>query len=796
MKKLLITIMACVISYVANAQQHNQIPSRGLVNGKLTDKSQFALPYVTIQVKNTLGKLILSSISDEKGEFLLEGLPEENITLEFSLIGYKSLSRNVVLSPSAYKLDIGNISLIQDVTVLKEVSVTAEKSMISLKLGKKVFEVGKDILSQSGSVNDILNSVPSVVVNPEGAVSLRGNSNVMVLINGRRSGLTQSNSLDQIPAGLIDKIEVISNPSSRYDAGGSAGIINIILKKNKIGGFNGQLKVVGGIPNDNRINPSLNYKSDKINLFSTLGTRLSDYNGFYSSNQSVLDNEQQRFLAQTQDEDRHDDGKLIYLGADYLINAHNTMTAAYFKNATKDHDKTRLDYQYSSNSVDSSLIRNGESREKRDYNQLEFNYTRTFENAQKKYTLDMQYDFWNSDKTWTLSTEKRVPHFETLPGIRTSSIGSSKDFLLQTDLEQPLTEKSMLELGLKLENRKVTSDFNAEQQQGNQWFIYNDINNKLQYNELIGSAYAQFSNKGQKFSYMLGLRSELTKISIEDRLGDYQNKKKYIRIFPTLNLSYQFNEETTTQFSYSKRINRPSLWMLYPFNELTDLNSQFIGNPDLNPSYADVLELGLLKHWGDLTFNPSAYYQNNSDIIQMYTYRNTDMFYTIPVNIDREIRHGLELSLLYNPWKWLQLNAELNGYAFKQKGFYLGQDFNFKGNAITGRFSTQAKIPTMMILQLRYNYTGSTTNAQSHTWSIHYLDFGLSRNVLKDKMTITLDGSNVLNTRKTKTLTTGNNYIYNQLSNSNASRYRLTMVYRFNLKDSQSIRQAKSGNRN
>ncbi|WP_448634329.1 carboxypeptidase-like regulatory domain-containing protein [Pedobacter panaciterrae] len=200
MKKLLITIMVCVIGSTINAQQNNQIPSKGLVNGKLTDQAQLALHYVTIQVKNILGKLILSTISDEKGEFLLEGLPEENVILEFSLIGYKTLSRNVELSPSAYKLDIGNMSLMQDTTVLKEVSITAEKSMISLKLDKKVFEVGKDILSQSGSVNDILNSVPSVAINPEGAVRLRGNSNVMVLINGRRSGLTQSNSLDQIPA--------------------------------------------------------------------------------------------------------------------------------------------------------------------------------------------------------------------------------------------------------------------------------------------------------------------------------------------------------------------------------------------------------------------------------------------------------------------------------------------------------------------------------------------------------------------------------------------------------------------
>ncbi|WP_316805403.1 outer membrane beta-barrel family protein [Pedobacter nototheniae] len=798
MKKLLILFTAFIIGNKAYTQNTiSQTTQNGVISGKLTDqKASLPLPYVTINVKDKNAKSILTVISDDKGTFHLEGLPIQELDIQFSLIGYQTLNKTIILNPTAHKIDLGSLTLVQDATILNDVLVTAEKPGISLKLGKKVFEVGKDILAQSGSVNDILNSVPSVSVNPEGAVSLRGNSNVTVLINGRQSGLTQSNSLDQIPAGLIEKVEVITNPSSRYDAAGSAGIINIILKKNKNGGFNGQLKVVGGIPNETRINPSLNYKSDKLNLFSTLGIRLSDYKGFYSSNQVLTNNGLSNFLDQTHDENRHDDAKLIYLGADYLINAHNTITAAYFKNATHDHDKSLLNYGYSSNRADSTLVRNAESWEKRDYNQFEFNYTKTFENARKKFTIDMQYDFWNSDKSWNLNTQKTFPVTENLPGIRTSSIGSSKDFLLQTDLEQPLNEKMMLEVGLKAEKRSVITSFNAEQQQGDEWLIYDNINNKLEYDELIGSAYAQLSNKGKKFSYMLGLRSELTKISIEDRIGTYRNDKNYTRIFPTLNLGYQINESTSAQFSYSKRINRPSLWMLYPFNELTDLNAQYIGNPNLNPSYADVLEIGLLKNWGTLTFNPSLYYQNNRALIQNYTYRDAGVFYTTPVNIDREIRSGIELSLLYNPLKWLQVNAEMNAYNFKQEGFYSNQDFNFKGHILTGRLSTQIKYPKIVNVQIRYNYTGAQNNVQTYRAAIHNLDVGLSRNILKDKATLSFDGTNILDSRKTKTLTTGENYVLNQLSNSNAARYRLTFVYRFNLKDNESIRQAKSGNRN
>lgn len=800
MKTRLLLFLTCFIFFEATAQQPAaKVPSTGIVEGKLQDQvSKNTLAYVTVIIKDQASKMIAEVISNEKGLFQLDSIPAGTLTIEFRFMGYQTLVKPIQISPAA-KLNLGTITLQEDAAQLKEVAVTAEKPGISLKLDKKVFEVGKDILSQNGSINDVLNGVPSVAVSPSGGISLRGNSNVLVLINGRRSGLTQSNALDQIPADQIERVEVITNPSSRYDASGSAGIINIILKKSKKGGFNGQLRLVGGTPNDNRINPSINYKSNKVNLFSTFGLRLSDYVGLYKTNQSTTTNGITTTLNQIQHENRHDDGKLLYFGADYFINERNTITAAFLKNSTHDHDKTNLNYAYSNlgNNTDSTLIRNGESWERRNYNQFEFNYTRTFLQPAKKFSIDMQYDFWNSDKDWNLATNKVLPAAEILPGIRTSSIGSSKDFLLQTDFIQPLTEKSTIEMGLKAENRKVTSDFKAEEAQWTDWIIFDNINNGLTYSELISSAYLQFGSKISKFSYLVGLRTEFTRINIQDRLDTYNNKKNYGRLFPTFNTSYQFTSGSTLQLNYSKRINRPSLNSLYPFNELTDFNAQYIGNPNLNPSYADVIEMEFLRRWSTITFNPSLYYQHNTGFIQDYTYRNQDgVFITTPINIKQEIRKGIELSTLYNPVKWLQVNSELNFYQFEQQGYYMERDLNYTGRVLTARLSTQIKLPSKFSFQGRYNFNGAQSTAQSRTGAVNSADFGLSKNFLKDKATVVCDVTNALNSRKYQTRTTGSDYVFTQTNNPNAARYRLSLVYRLNLKDSQAIRQAKSTNRN
>lgn len=780
------------------AQQSVVTKTSGLIFGFAVDSLlKTPLPFVTVSVKDQSSKTLIASVTDEKGYFELPNTANAEVVIQLSFVGYKTFSKSLKITDAAKSVDLGSIKMQPDLILLKEVAVTGQKASVSLDLDKKIFEVGKDILSQTGSATELLNGVPSVSVSPSGAISLRGNSNVLVLINGRRSGLTQTNALEQIPADQIERVEVITNPSSRYDAAGSAGIINIILKKNRKAGFNGQLRLVGGMPNDNRISPSLNFKSDKVNIFATLGVRFSDYVGLYKTKQLTENNDVSIFLNQRQDEKRHDDGRLLYVGADYILNKKNTITAAFLKNATKDHDKTSLLYEYANNGkMDSTLLRNGESWEKRDYNQLEFNYTKLFDRKGKKYSVDMQYDFWNSDKDWNLLTKKLLPAQQPLAFIRTGSIGSSKDFLLQTDLVQPLDSNAVLEFGLKVEKRNVTSLFKAEQQNGEQWEIIDNIDNDLTYDELIGSGYMQLKSKVGNLAYQLGMRTEYTKIQIEDRDHIYDRSKNYTRFFPTVHLTYQLTQNATFQANYSKRINRPSLALLYPFNELTDYNARYVGNPQLNPSYADVFELGFLKTGNVLTVNPSIYYQNNSGIILDYTFRNEQgIFITSPVNINRETRSGMELSVLYNPLKMLQLNAELNAYRFKQTGFYQEHNFDYLGNALTSRISAQLKLEHQLSFQFRYNIIGAQSNAQRHTATIQNIDFGISKNLLKNAATVVFDITNLFNLRDFKTTTTGNNYLQTQISRPNATRYRLTFLYRLNGKGNQSVRQAKRGNR-
>lgn len=756
------------------------------------------VPYASVAIKDSLLKVITGVITNEKGEFELSGVPAGKHMLEIQFIGYKSFAKTVIVANT--KTDIGIISLDGNVTTLNEQVVNGEQSKVTMKLDKKVYTVGKDILAQSGSASEILENIPSVSVDAKGVVSLRGNSNVNVLIDGKRSGLTLNNALDQIPADNIASVEVITSPSARYDSEGAVGIINIVLKKNKKSGFNGQVRLVGGSPNDNRINASLNYKTEKLNLFSTIGYRYSDYVGLYSSTQETTDAGIATSLSMLQNEKRHDDGRLLYIGADYFIDSKNTITAAFFKNDTKDKDRNVLNYNYGNadSLKDSALVRNGRSREVRDYSQLEFNYTRTFDKKRKKFSIDMQYDFWNSDKNWDLSTQKVFPvQREELP-LRTNSKGSSKDFLLQTDFADPLSEKSLFEVGAKIEARSVTSDYKAEEFVNNNWEIYGGINNKLDYKEAIGSAYAQFESKISKFSYLLGVRTEYTHIGIDDRNGIYNNSKDYTRLFPTLNMSYSFSDATMMQLNYSKRISRPSLQLIYPFVELTNLNSQYIGNPDLNPAYTNAVEWGLMQHWPKVMINPSVYFQHTTDFILFYTYRDNEQstFFTIPVNLDHENRYGFELSTTYDPEKWLQVNGEFNIYGFQQHGDYAGENFNYSSNTWNARLGVRLKFIHDFVFQARSNFIGEQRNAQSRTKSLYYIDMGLSKNLLKDKMTIVFDVINVFDSRQYKTLTKGENYTFNRTNNNSATRYRLSIAYRFNRKENQAERKEKSGNRN
>jgi len=597
--------------------------------------------------------------------------------------------------------------------------------------------------------------------------------------------------LEQLQAAQVERIEVITSPSARYDAAGASGIINIILKKNNKAGFNGQVQAMAGMPGDTRLNAGINYKSDRFNFFATPGFRKSDYRGLYSSEQSAPATS----FSMQQRENRHDDGKMLYTGMDYQINDKQSMTAAYLWNGTDDHDKTWLDYTYYHTATDSVLQRTGESWEHRNYHQLEYNYTQLFKQAGRKWTADVQYDWWNSHKEWQLATVKTYPAETAFPSLVTHNYNTSRDLLVQSDWIQPLGANARLEAGIKTEARSIRYDFLVQQQAGSAYVVYENMDNGIRYQEHIQGAYLQGNYKKGKWSYLAGVRMEYTHIGLQNRSDVHADKRNYLRVFPSLHLDYSLNDKLTIQAHYSSRVRRPSLWQLSPFAELTDITSRSAGNPQLSPAWTSLLELGLLKRSAVLTLNPALFYQHTTFPFAEYTSRNPDgVFVTMPVNISGESRLGMEVTVQYNPFSVLQLNADLNWYYYRQRGQYNHFDFAFSGTTSGGRVTAQLKLPYAMGVQGRYYYTGANATAQGTMRAMHWADFGISKKLLKDHVAVAIDATNALDTRRSRRLLTGQDYTLATMSRFNGARFRVSVTYKITKEAQQ--RQAKAGNRN
>ena len=784
---LLSFLFACSI---LNSQSNESL---GSIKGSIFDPNSQPVEYATISLFNEENELITGTISDEKGVFNLEKLALGSYEISIDFLGYTTFTKkDILLTSDSPKLRLGTISLSLNEQQMDVVEVVGEKSSYNLQLDKKVFHVGKDVLSQGGSAIDILDQVPLVSVDPTGTVTLRGSSQVQILINGRRSGLTLNNAVDQIDGDNIERIEVVTNPSSQYDANGSAGIINIILKKNKDSGLKGQVRLTAGTPANHSIVPSLTYKTNNINLFTNLRWRYSDYNGIYSTTQTTNQDAQVISLTNNEIEDRHDDGASGYFGGDYFINDFNSITLAYYRNQTKDTDFTTLNYLLNS----SSIIREGNSLENRNYNQIEANYTRTFLDKKTRWTVDFQYDFWNSEKDWQLSTfGDELPNL-VASSLRTNNISKSKDYALRTDFEKPISQNAKMELGAKVENRIVNNDYLAENEEGGQWSVFEGINNEFEYSEIISAAYMQLEKSIKKFEFQVGVRAEYTQIEIGDASELFSDEKDYFNLFPTAFVSYQINDGNTIQGSYSRRINRPSLWSIYPFSEITDFNRQRIGNPDLDPSFTNGFEISYLNVNDLFTINPTLFYKRTSNDFSTYLFQSeSGTFFLQPINIERNNEAGIEMSVRYRPFKTLSINTELNYYVFDEKGFYNSTQLNARGSSWGVRTNINLRLPLDARLQIRYDYRGPRKGAQIEYFGSSDFTVGVNKNFLDDKINISLRGSNIFDSRIQKSKSINQEYSIEQSNRRTGARYSISVLYKFNQTSKDRMRNANRGNR-
>lgn len=750
------------------------------ITGKTIDQtSQSPLGYATVTLLDATTKEVISGgTTDESGFFKLR-VPTGTYDIKIEFLSFKNyLLENKEITKN---FDMKIIELEPDVALLEGVEVVGERSTVEYKLDKKVFNVGKDITSKGGNVTDILDNVPSVSVDAGGAISLRGNSNVRILINGKPSVLSANGGLEQLPADLVSQVEVITNPSARYESSGTAGIINVVLKKNKLGGLGGSVQLTSGYPADHRANLNMNYKTEKINLFTNIGYRYSNFFGERTRNQTVNRDGITRILNQTEDQERNDDHFNFYVGGDYYFNKKNTLTVSYYNDRIENTDKTDLKYTYLNvaGEIDSVITQVENYSEPQNFNQLEIDYVKTFNKKGQKFTTSIIYDFWNDDENELLTQQYEVPFKEQLTNIKTRDIESSKDLLVQTDFVLPLPNDSRLEAGFRGEIRRITSEYSASINGES----LAQFDNLLNYDEGIYGAYLQYGKKLKKFNYLLGLRTEFSDIGISDRENKFNDNKEYIGLFPTAHFTYNFSEMLNIQLSYSRRINRPRFWQLNPFGGLSDTRNLFVGNPDMDPMYTDSYELGILKRWKKLTVNPSLYFQHTTDFFQFVTtIDEAGNFLTFPVNLSHENRVGAELSTTYTPVKWLRLSAEFNYYQFDQVGTYENVNYDTEDGNWSARLNTRMRFKRGLSLQGTFNYRGENQSGQTLTKAQKSLDFGISKDLLKDKANVSINARNILDSRIQEEIVLGENYRLESEGKRMGRRFSATFTYRFNRK--------------
>ena len=802
MKKVLFTLTLFSIVFSISAQERQNPKNTGQkrnltqfeISGKVYEKNtNQPLEYATIILKPLNGDQIFGGISNRKGDFVIE-VPQGNynISIEFLSFKTKTLGNKKI----EQNTNLGAIYLEEDAESLEEVELIAEKSTVEIHLDKKIYNVGKDMTVKGGTASDVLDNVPSVTVDTDGVVSLRGNENVRILINGKPSGLIGINdteALRQFPADAIQKVEVITSPSARYDAEGTAGILNIILRKGKALGFNGSATVNGGIPESYGFSTNLNYRTNKFNLFNNTGFSFSNSPGYSKFNTEYFSTSiPSKYVNEERDYNRKGSNLNTNFGIEYFLTENSSLTGSVlYRKSNRNTFVNNLTTKYDTNFIENeSYFR--DSDEQNDFVNWQYalNYINNFKKSGHKLSLDFQYQDNKSDGLAYITENITFPEPEEKPDEKDITDEVQNKLLLQGDYVLPIGENQQFEAGFRSNMNSQTTDYSIwfEDEFGD--FIKEEnISNIFNYDEKIHALYSQYGNKFGKLSALFGLRMEITDIEISVTGEDLDAKKDYTDFFPTVNLSYEISEDQNITLGYNRRIRRPRSRFINPFPSRTSKNNIFQGNPYIDPSISDGFDLGYFKRWNKVTFNSSIYYTHATDVFQFIsedtgetTEDGIPIIRRTPINLSTNDRYGFEFSVNYTPIKNWRLNGSFNFYNSEFEGFYEGIDYGSKSNRWFARFSSKIVLPAEIDWQTTMMYRGPGENAQSKRDAIFMANMAFSKDILKGDGTIALNVSDLFNTRKRKMETFTDFYYSESEFQWRERQIRLSFTYRFKQK--------------
>ena len=796
MKKLLLLSFLVCFNYNLSAQEKRSLTNY-IVNGVVVNKnSKQGLEFATIIFKPSNGGKVFGGLTNSKGVFKIE-VPSGVYTVNIEFISFKTITlENIKITED---LNLGNLQLEDNAEALDEIEVIAEKSTVEIRLDKKIYNVGKDMTVKGGTASDVLDNVPSVTVDADGVVSLRGNESVRILINGKPSGLVGLNdteALRQFPAEVIKQVEVITSPSARYDAEGTAGIINIILRQDKAYGFNGSVTANTGIPTTFGFSTNLNYRLKKVNFFVNIGysNRNSPGNS-YTFTEYFSPNVTNPFLEEIRKFERNRKNLNTNFGLEYFITERSSITGSFlFRNSDRNTYVTNNSNEFNEDMIlQKTNLRIEDEDELDKVNQFSLNFTQNFKKNGHKLTFDFQYQD-NSDHEKSLITnEETYPNEFDQLSEKVDADEKQEEFLIQGDYILPIGENQQFEAGFRSNLNDQTTDYKFYNEDLNGNFVLNDsVSNVFIYDENIHAIYSQYGNKFGKFSTLFGLRMEISDIVINSKSAideDLRSTKKYSNFFPTVNIAYEFSENQNITLGYNRRIRRPRSRFINPFPSQSSKTNIFQGNPFLDPSISNGLDLGYYKRWPKLTFNTSIYYNHATDVFQFIsedTGETTDdgipIIRRTPINLSTNDRYGFEFALNYTPIKGWRFNGSFNIYNSTTEGFYDGIDYGSNDTSWFTRLSAKVVLPAKVDWQTTFMYRGPRENSQSKRDGSFTTNLAFSKDILKGNGTVSLNVNDLFNSRRRKGETfteTFNSYSEFQWRERN---FRLTFAYRFKQK--------------
>ena len=718
-----------------------------------------ALSFATAVAYDPADSSVITSVTtDLDGAFTLE-VPAGACYLEFQFLGYDNLSlptRNVT-GPE----DLGTIEMGQSSLALKTVTVEAERSQMVMKLDKRVFTVGEDLTSAGSTAADILNSVPSVNVDPEGNVSLRGSGGVRILVDGKPSAMLSSGDLDalrRMQGDIIEKVEVITNPSARYEAEGQAGIINIILKKNKKKGVNGSFGANVGYPENFGGSYNLNYRSGDFNLFSNFGITYRRSPGGGTNEQRFFDGtgELTEFYEAITDQDRGGLGGNFQLGTDWFVNDKTQLTGYLLYRRSRDNnlaDVVYRDYDEDRNLL-SETLRDTEEASNNQNLESTLNFKRTYGKEDQEWTATVQYIL--DDDTELTDIIENTSNFENPAAVfqKSSNTEYETNFLVQTDYVHPINDSLKFEAGLRSNLRTIRNAFQVNEGDSfDNLTVVDAFNDELEYTENIYAGYFIASGEFGDWGVQLGLRGELSDVTATLRNEGTRNEQDYFNFFPSAALTYQFTEEMQWQLSYSRRLSRPYFRLLLPFSNFNNPRNNTIGNPTLFPEYTDSYETGLLRYLPQGSLLASVYYRRSTGVIQRLTLPQGDgTTIRFPVNLGTRDAYGLELNLNYDITAWWRTTTNLNFYEATVEGSFEGTDYGAEITAWSGRLTNRFEVSKRLQIQATFDYDAPQNTPQGRDLAVYSFDLGGSLDILNGKGTLTFSARDIFNTRISRSI--------------------------------------------